>query len=57
MRDSKVRCPRSALNMSETPSYLPGDMNSMFEGNHMHLKCLGVSLSIFPYIKELLLCQ
>jgi hypothetical protein len=32
LRDPHVRCPRSALNMSETPSYLPGDMNAMFEG-------------------------
>ena len=30
LRDHRVRCPREALNMTNIPSYLPGDMNKMF---------------------------
>jgi hypothetical protein len=30
LRDPKLRCPREALNMSNVPSYQPGDMNKMF---------------------------
>lgn len=29
--DPAVRCSRQHLNMSETPTFLPGDMNAMFE--------------------------
>jgi hypothetical protein len=32
LRDPNVRCPRSALNMSQEPIYRPGDMNQMFSG-------------------------
>ncbi len=31
LRDPKVRCPRSALNMSTEPIYTPNHMNTMFE--------------------------
>jgi prolyl 4-hydroxylase len=30
LRDPKVRCAREQLNISTTPAYQPGDMNSMF---------------------------
>eukprot|EP01038_Epipyxis_sp_PR26KG_P013151 gene13151-17619_t len=30
LRDPKIRCPRSALNMSTEPIYKPGDMEQMF---------------------------
>jgi prolyl 4-hydroxylase len=31
MRNPKLRCDRARLNISSTPIYAPGDMNSMFE--------------------------
>ena len=31
MRDPKLRCDRNRLNMSTTPTYVPGDMESMFQ--------------------------
>lgn len=31
LRDPKIRCAREHLNMSTTPSYMPGDMHAMFE--------------------------
>jgi len=31
LRDPKLRCPRSVLNVSTEPIYYPGDLNAMFE--------------------------
>lgn len=31
LRDPLLRCPRSALNMSNVPAYAPGDMHNMFK--------------------------
>lgn len=53
LRDPSVRCTRNFLNMTETASYQPGDMNAMFEALERDYGDYGVEvLSRDPWIVQ-----